>query len=100
MKHIKHYEQFLNESYDDILSNKPVPPGKYGLLYYDTAEKLLKKLRIKISWALIDVMIDKLYRDGHLHYTAKWVPDAEKDLMSAINKIGKNKLKEYTYKID
>ena len=74
-----------------------VEPGKYSGLYYDTAEKVLKRERIKVPSALIDSMLKRAHEDGHLEYTAKYVRDAEKDIRAAIDKIGEDDLKMYAY---
>ena len=74
-----------------------VEPGKYSGLYYDTAEKVLKRERIKVPSALIDSMLKRAHEDGHLEYTAKFVRDAEKDIRAAIDKIGEDDLKMYAY---
>ena len=77
--------------------NEKVKPGEYSGLYYDTAEKVLKRERIKVPPALIDSMLKRAHEDGHLEYTAKYVRDAEKDIRAAIDKIGEDDLRMYAF---
>ena len=77
--------------------DEKVEPGKYSNLYYDTAEKVFKRERIKVGWALIDKWLQKAYDEGHLEYTAEYVRDAEKDIRAAIDKIGKKNMKMFAY---
>ena len=82
---------------ESIVTEKKVEPGKYSNLYYDTAEKVFKRERIKIGWALIDKWLQKAHEEGHLEYTAAYVRDAEKDIRAAIDKIGKKNMKMFAY---
>ena len=79
------------------VNEKKVEPGKYSGLYYDTAEKVFKRERIKVGWALIDKWLEKAHAEGHLEYTAAYVKDAEKDIRAAIDKIGKKNMKMFAY---
>ena len=102
---VKDYMNFSNDDWiEDVEYNmanesitEKVKPGKYSGLYYDTAEKVLKRERIKFPSALIDNMLKRAHEEGHLEYTAKFVRDAEKDIRSAIDKIGKDDLKMFAY---
>lgn len=85
-----------DDYYDESVSEK-VEPGEYSGLYYDTAEKVLKRERIKVPPALIDSMLKRAHEDGHLEYTAKYVRDAEKDIRAAIDKIGEDDLRMYAF---
>ena len=82
---------------DGVAVYEGVEPGKYGNLYYDTAEKVFKRERIKIGWALIDKWLQKAHDKGHLEYTAKYGKDAEEDIRAAIDKIGKDNMKMFAY---
>ena len=90
MNRYKIKESVVNEG-------KKVEPGKYSGLYYDTAEKVFKRERIKVGWALIDRWLEKAHEEGHLEYTAAYVKDAEKDIRAAIDKIGKKNMKMFAY---
>lgn len=79
------------------VNEKKVEPGKYSGLYYDTAEKVFKRERIKVGWALIDKWLQKAHDEGYLEYTAEYVRDAEKDIRAAIDKIGKKNMKMFAY---
>ena len=86
------FEWLWKESVDE-----KVEPGKYSGLYYDTAEKLFKRERIKVGWALIGKWLQKAHDKGYLEYTAEYVRDAEKDIRAAIDKIGKKNMKMFAY---
>ena len=82
---------------EESVVNEKVEPGKYSGLYYDTAEKVFKRERIKVGWALIDKWLQKAHDEGYLEYTAEYVRDAEKDIRAAIDKIGKKNMKMFAY---
>ena len=89
--------KLINESKKRIKPDAKAEPGKYSGLYYNTAEKLFKRERIKLHPSLINKMLQKAHDEGHLEYTAKYGRDAEEDIEAAIDKIGKDNVKMFAY---
>jgi hypothetical protein len=81
--------EFVLESIDEVLQ-EGFGPDDYGNLYYEVAKKVLKSKRSKIHPARIENLLDKMFSDGFLKYDEGTTKKAEKDILQALDAVGKD----------